>query len=146
MIDIRSGAARKQDGYSTRSVLLLLALCFVSWDAGYFGILLERYIRKTSDGSVTHALIVTCDSMNADQQYTVSSPILDEIADRAQIKFRIVEEEPGSLANAADWIKSLHHSAVKQAPCMILRKDDASNLIVPIPASVAEFKDRLGIK
>lgn len=146
MIDIRSEAARKQDGYSTRSVLLLLALCFVSWDAGYFGILLERYIRKTSDGSVTHALIVTCDNMTTDQQYTVASPILDEISDRANIKFRIIESEPGSLANAADWIKSLHKSAVKQAPCMIVRKDDDSNAIVPIPASVSEFKKRLGIK
>lgn len=146
MIDIRRSSDESFSRSNPRGVLLLVALCFVVWDSGYLSTLISRYNRVDQSSDVDAVLLIKCDDMTDDQKYTAASPVLDEIADRCGINFRVISSDPGDLSASPMWVQELFAQHRKQSPCLAVLYLDDNSEVYPAPESVSDFKNRLGAR
>lgn len=147
MIDIRRSSEPQQpSGSNARSVLLFAALCFVVWDSGYLSTLIDRYAREEVSTEVDSVLLIKCESMTDDQKYTAASPVLDELADRCGINFRVVDSEPGDLAGSPMWLQELFAQHRKESPCIAVLYLDGRSEVFRAPESVSDFRNRIGAR
>ena len=145
MIDIRASKSVKQKTNKLPAVLFA-ALCFVVWDSGYYKNWIATGPRDKVAGNVTAALLIKAQSMTNDQKYTANSPVIDEIADQRNVLFRVIDEQPGELSGAPDWLKKLFLSNESNAPCLAVLTDSGKQVCFEPPSSVAEFRERIGAK
>lgn len=146
MIDILPDTNRKNDSGNARCVLLFAFLCFVVWDSGYVSVLLDRYSSDKQEAAVSRAMIIKSEEMSDDQLYTCSSPVLDELADRSGVSFRVLSCKPGSLSAAPEWIRSLFSQYSDEAPCLALEYRDGHRKRFDAPSTISEFRERIGAK
>ncbi len=144
MIDIHRSEARKDIEGNSRCVLLFIVLCFVVWDSGYLSSLIDRRSRDELSTTVKAGLLIKCDLMSDDQKYTASSPVLDEIADRSGVRFRVIPRKPGDLSGSPIWIKKLFDDYGEESPCLAVSYSDGTSKVFPAPSSVSEFTVRIG--
>ena len=146
MIDIQAKqtAPSKQD--SKLPVMLFAALCFVVWDSGYYKKWFPSQDREEQAIKVSAALLIKSPEMTADQQYTASSPVLDEIADQRGIKFRVIDDVPGEISGAPQWLQELFLKHEKDSPCLAVVDVSGKSKSLDAPSSVSEFRERIGAR
>lgn len=147
MIDIRSSPSATNSSCDNRvSVVLLAALAFVAWDSGYLNKWFPSKDRADQVLSATSVLIIKSPDMTVDQQYTASSPVLDEIADQRGIKFRVIDDAPGEISGSPEWLQKLFLKYESKSPCMAVMDDSGNSKSFEAPSSVADFRERIGAK
>jgi hypothetical protein len=146
MIDIKkiSSAPSQQD--SKLPVMLFAALCFVVWDSGYYKKWFPSQDRDQQVSDVSAALLIKSPEMTVDQQYTASSPVLDEIADQRGIKFRVIDDAPGEVSGAPEWIQELFLKYETNSPCLAVVDVDGKSKYLQAPSSVSDFRRKIGAK
>ncbi len=146
MIDIQAKqtATAKQD--SKLPVMLFAALCFVVWDSGYYKKWLPSQDREEKAIEVSAVLLIKSPEMTVDQQYTASSPVLDEIADQRGIKFRVIDDAPGEISGSPDWLQKLFLKYESKSPCIAVMDGSGNSKSFDAPSSVADFRKRIGAK
>ena len=146
MIDIQAKqtAPPKQD--SKLPVMLFAALCFVVWDSGYYKKWLPSQSREDQSISVSSALLIKSPEMTVNQQYTASSPVLDEIADQRGINFRVIDDAPGEISGSPQWLQELFLKYESNSPCLAVIDLSGNSKSFDAPSSVSEFRERIGAK
>ncbi len=144
MIDIQAKqtAPSKQD--SKLPVMLFAALCFVVWDSGYYKKWFPSQDRDQQVSDVSAALLIKSPEMTVDQQYTASSPVLDEIADQRGIKFRVIDDAPGEISGSPEWLQKLFLKYESKSPCIAVMDESGNSNSFDAPSSVADFRERIG--
>lgn len=146
MIDISPDTNRKIESSNARCVLLFAVLCFVVWDSNYISVLVDRYSSGKQSSVVSRAMIIKSEKMSDDQLYTCSSPVLDELADRSGVSFRVLSCKPGNLSAAPEWIRSLFSEYSSTAPCLALEYSNGHREKFEAPSTISEFRERIGVK
>ena len=147
MIDIRSSPSATGSSYDNRiPIVLLAALAFVVWDSGYLNKWFPSKDRADQVLSATSVLLIKSPDMTVDQQYTASSPVLDEIADQRGIKFRVIDDAPGEISGSPEWLQKLFLKYESKSPCMAVMDDSGNSKSFEAPSSVADFRERIGAK
>ena len=147
MIDIRSPRSASASRDDNRfSVVLLAALAFVVWDSGYLNKWFPSNDRTDQVLSATAVLLIKSPDMTVEQQYTASSPVLDEIADQRGIKFRVIDDAPGEISGSPDWIQKLFLKYESKSPCIAVMDASGNSKSFDAPLSVAQFRERIGAK
>ncbi len=147
MIDIRSSPSAAGSSCDNRvSVVLLAALAFVAWDSGYLHKWFPSKDRADQVLSATSVLLIKSPDMTVDQQYTASSPVLDEIADQRGIKFRVIDDAPGEISGSPEWLQKLFLKYESKSPCIAVMDDSGNSKSFEAPSSVADFRERIGAK
>ena len=147
MIDIRSPRSASASRDDNRfSVVLLAALAFVVWDSGYLNKWFPSKDRTDQVLSATAVLLIKSPDMTVEQQYTASSPVLDEIADQRGIKFRVIDDAPGEISGSPDWIQKLFLKYESKSPCIAVMDASGNSKSFDVPLSVAQFRERIGAK
>ena len=146
MIDIEKRSSAPSQQESKLPVMLFAALCFVVWDSGYYRKWLPSQDREKQSIEVSAALLIKSPEMTVDQQYTASSPVLDEIADQRGIKFRVIDDAPGEISGAPEWLQKLFLKHEKDSPCLAVVDADGKSKSLDAPSSVSEFRERIGAK
>ena len=147
MIDIRSPRSAPASHDDNRfSVVLLAALAFVVWDSGYLNKWFPSNDRTDQVLSATAVLLIKSPDMTVEQQYTASSPVLDEIADQRGIKFRVIDDAPGEISGSPDWIQKLFLKYESKSPCIAVMDASGNSKSFDAPLSVAQFRERIGAK
>lgn len=146
MIDIRSAPAPAQASPGRVPVLLFAILAFVVWDSGYMQKWIPSQERENDRLTAASVLLIKSSSMSTEQQYTASSPVLDEVADQRGIDFRVIDESPGELKDAPGWIKELFLRHEGESPCLVVADANGKQQVFPAPSSVSEFRSRIGAK
>lgn len=147
MIDIRhssSSTVAKCDNRIT--VVLFAALAFVVWDTNYLQSLFPSKDRTDQVLLADSVLLIKSPEMSVEQQYTASSPVLDEIADQRGIKFRVIDDAPGEISGAPEWIQELFLKHEKDSPCIAVLGKSGESKSYNAPSSVSEFRERIGAK
>ncbi len=147
MIDIRSSSnATGSSCHNRFSVVLLAALAFVAWDSDYLSKWFPSKDRTDQVLSATSVLLIKSPDMTVDQKYTASSPVLDEIADQRGIKFRVIDDAPGEISEAPEWLQKLFLRYESKSPCIAVMDDSGNSKSFDAPSSVSEFRRRVGAK
>lgn len=146
MIDIEKRSSAPSQQESKLPVMLFAALCFVVWDSGYYKKWLPSQDRENQSIEVTAALLIKSPEMTVDQQYTSSSPVLDEIADQRGIKFRVIDDAPGEISGSPEWLQKLFLKYESKSPCIAVMDDSGNSKSFEAPSSVADFRERIGAK
>lgn len=146
MIDIQKRSSAPSQQESKLPVMLFAALCFVVWDSGYYKKWLPSQDRENQSIEVTAALLIKSPEMTVDQQYTSSSPVLDEIADQRGIKFRVIDDAPGEISGAPQWLQELFLKHEKDSPCLAVVDADGKSKSLDAPDSVSDFRRKIGAK
>ncbi len=147
MIDIRHSSSSTAKQCDNRiSVVLFAALAFVAWDSGYYKKWLPSEDREDQVSSVQAVLIIKSPEMTVEQQYTASSPVLDEIADQRGIKFRVIEDAPGKISGAPEWLQKLFLEHESESPCIAVMGQGGKTKSFDAPSSIDEFRKRIGAK
>ena len=147
MIDIRSSPSADVCSCDSRvPVVLLAALAFVVWDSGYLGKRFPSEDRTDQVVSATSVLLIKSPDMTVDQQYTASSPVLDEIADQRGIKFRVIDDAPGEISGSPEWLQKLFLRYESKSPCIAVMDASGNSTSFDAPSSVADFRKRIGAK
>ena len=136
MIDIRSSPSATGSSYDNRiPIVLLAALAFVVWDSGYLNKWFPSKDRADQVLSATSVLLIKSPDMTVDQQYTASSPVLDEI-----------DDAPGEISGSPEWLQKLFLKYESKSPCMAVMDDSGNSKSFEAPSSVADFRERIGAK
>jgi hypothetical protein len=106
---------------------LFAALAFVVWDTNYLQKLFPSKDRTDQVLSADAVLLIKSPEMSVEQQYTASSPVLDEIADERGIKFRVIDHE-------------------KDSPCIAVLGKSGESKSYNAPSSISEFRERIGAR
>ncbi len=147
MIDITSSpTATGSSCYNRFSAVLLAALSFVVWDSGYLNKWFPSKDRTDQVLSATSVLLIKSPDMTVDQKYTASSPVLDEIADQRGIKFRVIDDAPGEISGAPEWLQKLFLKYESKSPCIAVMDESGNSKSFDAPSSVADFRERIGAK
>ena len=147
MIDIRSSPSADVCSCDSRvPVVLLAALAFVVWDSGYLSKWFPSEDRTDQVVSATSVLLIKSPDMTVDQQYTASSPVLDEIADQRGIKFRVIDDAPGEISGSPEWLQKLFLQYESKSPCIAVMDASGNSTSFDAPSSVADFRKRIGAK
>ncbi len=147
MIDIRSSPSATGSSCDNRiPVVLLAALAFVAWDSGYLNKWFPSKDRADQVLPATSVLLIKSPDMTVDQKYTASSPVLDEIADQRGIKFRVIDDAPGEISEAPEWLQKLFLRYESKSPCIAVMDDSGNSKSFDAPSSVSEFRRRVGAK
>ena len=146
MIDIKKTSSPIVQQESKLPVMLVAALCFVVWDSGYYKKWLPSQDREKQSIEVSAALLIKSPEMTVDQQYTASSPVLDEIADQRGIKFRVIDDAPGEISGSPDWLQKLFLRYESKSPCIAVMDASGNSESFDAPSSVADFRERVGAK
>lgn len=146
MIDIKAKSSVPLQKESKLPVVLFAALCFVVWDSGYYKKWLPSQDRDQPVTDITAALLIKSSGMTVDQQYTASSPVLDEIADQRGIKFRVIDNAPGEISGAPQWIQELFLKYETNSPCLAVVDVDGKSKYLKAPSSVSDFRSKIGAK
>ncbi len=147
MIDIRSSPSADVCSCDSRvPVVLLAALAFVVWDSGYLSKWFPSEDRTDQVVSATSVLLIKSPDMTVDQQYTASSPVLDEIADQRGIKFRVIDDAPGEISGSPEWLQKLFLRYESKSPCIAVMDASGNSTSFDAPSSVADFRKRIGAK
>jgi hypothetical protein len=147
VIDIRSSPSTADCPSDNRvSIVLFATLAFVTWDSGYLGKWFPSQDRTDQAVSATAVLLIKSPDMTVDQQYTASSPVLDEIADQRGIKFRVIDDAPGEISGSPDWLQSLFLKYESKSPCIAIMDASGNSKSFDAPSSVSEFRKRIGAK
>lgn len=146
MIDIQKKSSAPSQQESKLPVMLFAALCFVVWDSGYYKKWLPSQDREEQAIEVSSALLIKSPEMTVDQQYTASSPVLDEIADQRGIKFRVIDDAPGEISGAPEWLQKLFLEHESESPCIAVMDESGNSRSFEAPSSVADFRERIGAR
>jgi len=146
MIDIEKRSSAPPQQESKLPVMLFAALCFVVWDPGYYKKWLPSQDREEQSIQVSAALLIKSPEMTVDQQYTSSSPVLDEIADQRGIKFRVIDDAPGEISGSPEWLQKLFLKYESKSPCIAVMDESGNSRSFDAPSSVADFRERIGAK
>jgi len=146
MIDIRKTSSPAVEQESKLPVILLAALCFVVWDSGYYKKWFPSQDREEQAIEVSSALLIKSPDMTVDQQYTASSPVLDEIADQRGIQFRVIDDAPGEISGAPEWLQKLFLKYESESPCIAVMSKSGKAKFYDAPSSVAEFRERINAR
>ena len=147
MIDIRSSPSTADCPSDNRvSIVLFAALAFVAWDSGYLSKWFPSQDRTDQVVSATAVLLIKSPDMTVDQQYTASSPVLDEIADQRGIDFRVIDDSPGEISGSPEWLKKLFLRYESKSPCIAVMDASGNSTSFDAPSSVADFRKRIGAK
>ena len=146
MIDIKKTSSPIVKQESKLPVMLVAALCFVVWDSGYYKKWLPSQDREKQSIEVSAALLIKSPEMTVDQQYTASSPVLDEIADQRGIKFRVIDDAPGEISKSPEWLQKLFLRYESKSPCIAVMDASGNSESFDAPSSVADFRERVGAK
>jgi len=146
MIDIEKRSSAPPQQESKLPVMLFAALCFVVWDSGYYKKWLPSQDREEQSIQVSAALLIKSPEMTVDQQYTSSSPVLDEIADQRGIKFRVIDDAPGEISGSPEWLQKLFLKYESKSPCIAVMDESGNSRSFDAPSSVADFRERIGAK
>jgi len=106
MIDIKKTSSPIVQQESKLPVMLVAALCFVVWDSGYYKKWLPSQDREKQSIEVSAALLIKSPEMTVDQQYTASSPVLDEIADSVESSSELSTMHPVRYLNRLNGCRS----------------------------------------
>jgi hypothetical protein len=101
---------------------LFAALAFVVWDTNYLQKLFPSKDRTDQVLSADAVLLIKSPEMSVEQQYTASSPVLDEIADERGIKYE------------------------KDSPCIAVLGKSGESKSYNAPSSISEFRERIGAR
>lgn len=126
--------------------MLFAALCFVVWDSGYYRKWLPSQEREDQAIEVSAALLIKSPDMTVDQQYTASSPVLDEIADQRGIKFRVIDDASGEISGSPEWLQDLFLKHEKDSPCLAVVDANGKSKSLDAPDSVSDFRRKIGAK
>jgi len=146
MIDIQKRSSAPPQNESKLPAMLVAALCFVVWDSGYYKKWLPSQDREKQSIEVSAALLIKSPEMTVDQQYTASSPVLDEIADQRGINFRVIDDAPGEISGSPQWLQKLFLRYESKSPCIAVMDASGKSKSFDAPLSVAEFRERIGAK
>jgi len=146
MIDIKKTSSPIVQQESKLPVMLVAALCFVVWDSGYYKKWLPSQDREKQSIEVSAALLIKSPEMTVDQQYTASSPVLDEIADQRGIKFRVIDDAPGEISKSPEWLQKLFLRYESKSPCIAVMDASGNSESFDAPSSVADFRERVCAK
>ena len=146
-MDIRSSSGADVCSCDSRvPAVLLAALAFVVWDSGYLSKWFPSQDRTDQVVSATAVLLIKSPDMTVDQQYTASSPVLDEIADQRGIKFRVIDDAPGEISGSPEWLQKLFLRYESKSPCIAVMDASGNSTSFDAPSSVADFRKRIGAK
>ena len=147
MIDIKPDPVFSTGVCDSRiSIALFAALAFVIWDSAYMEKWFPSNDRENETVSANAALLIKSPEMTIQQQYTASSPVLDEIADQRGIKFRVIDDAPGEISGAPDWLQKLFLEHERKSPCLAIVDSRGGRKSYPAPSSVSEIRKRIGAK